>query len=190
VQYSGKMYNTESWPAVAGLQHLVPNTAWFTDSYEGPPTTPETWETFGPTSVFYDTAYETIRFAIDGALAPNSNEAALIQFTDVTVSMEADNIPTISVGAEAAINFFDFKITNNTSGEYLMVTTPGPLNMALTIDCANKEAYLADGTRVVVRLSTDREAWLDLAAGSNTLEFTDVGTVAITGTVSHRDRVL
>lgn len=190
VTYSGKMYNTDSWPAIAGLQYLQPNTAWFTASNEGPPTVAESWESFGPSAVTLGGTYETVRLALDGALEPNLGEAALIQFTGVTATFASANLPTIALAAEAAINFFDFKITNNTSGEYLLVTTPCPLNMALTIDCANKEAYLADGTRVIVRLSTDRENWLDLSAGSNTLQFDDVGTVAITGTVAHRDRVL
>ena len=190
VLFSGKKYNTTSWPGIAGLQYLQPNTAWFTASNEGIPTSPLSWEAFGPNNIALGGTYETIRFVMDGALEPRSNEAALIQFDTVTGTVNSANLPTISVGAEQAINFFDFKITNSTTGEYILVTTPCVVNTTLTIDTENKEAYLADGTRVQVRLSTDRSDWLDLAVGSNTLQFDDVGTVSITGTVSHRDRVL
>jgi len=81
-------------------------------------------------------------------------------------------------------------LTNATTGEYILVTTPCPLNQALTIDCDAKEAYLADGTRVNVRLSTDRDSWLDLQSGNNSLNYIDVGTVAVHVTITHRDRVL
>ncbi|HEU4341009.1 MAG TPA: hypothetical protein VFU31_05510 [Candidatus Binatia bacterium] len=190
VTYSGKKYYTGSWPAIAGLQYLQPNTAWFTASNESIPTVVDTWEAFGPTAVALGATYDAIRFAIDGALESSPNEAALIQFDTITLTIPSANLPTIAVGAEATINFFDFKITNNTTGEYILVTTPCPVDTVLTIDCAEKEAYLADGTRVSVRLSTDRESWLDLAAGANTLQFDDVGTVGITGVVTHRDRIL
>ncbi len=188
---SGKKYATgSSWPAIAGLQYLQPNTVWFTALNEGAPTVAETWETFGPTAIDLGTGYETIRFCMDGALNSTPAEAALIQFDTIALTLASANLPTISVGAEAVINFFDFKITNNTTNEYILIKTPCPVNTTLTIDCLNKEAYLQDGTKVNVILSTDRDAWLDLAVGSNTLQFDDVGTVSITGVVQHRDRVL
>ena len=61
---------------------------------------------------------------------------------------------------------------------------------ALTINNETKSAYLYDGRIVPVVLSTDRAEWLDLAAGANTLQFDDVGTVAVTLGTSHEDRVL
>ena len=190
VSFSGSKYYTGSWPGIAGLQYLQSNTAWFTSLNEAAPSDEETWETFGPHTIDLGGTYDTIRFVMDGSLDPASNEAALIQFDTVTATFLSANLPTIAVGTEAVINFFDFKITNNTTGEYILVTSPCVVDTVLTIDCDAKEAYLADGTKVIVRLSTDRDAWLDLAVGSNTLQFDDVGTVAITGVVTHRDRVL
>ena len=103
---------------------------------------------------------------------------------------EKDSFTIMDKALELGINFFDFRITNNTTGQYLEVKCPCPVNTALTVDCVNKKAYLADGTVVRVTLSSDREEWLDLNAGSNTLQFDDTGTVAVTGVVQHRDRVL
>jgi len=191
VDYDGEKYTTSttSFPGIVGLQYLQNNTAWFAVQNEALPASAYTWEAFSHTVSLSDT-FDAIRFVIDGALDPITSEMAMAQFDTVTTTLDSDNLPTIAVAAEAAINFFDFKITNNTTGEFIKVTSPCPINTTLTIDCENKEAYLADGTRVNVILSTDRADWLDLAVGSNTLQFDDVGTVAITGVVTHRDRVL
>jgi hypothetical protein len=195
VSYSGEKYytnvdsDTESFPGVVGLQYLQPNTAWFTAQNEAIPTLAYTWQAFSHT-VSLGGTYDAVRFAIDGSLNPVTNELAMGQFDSVTATFDSDNIPTITVNSEASINFFDFKLTNNTTGEFIKVQTPCPVNTALTIDCEAKEAYLADGTKVNVTLSTNRDAWLDLAVGANTFQFDDVGTVAVDGTIVHRDRVL
>jgi len=191
VTYSGEKYCTgDSWPDIAGLQYLQPNAVWFTKSNQVIPLTTLSWEAFGPENVSLGDTYNTIRFAMDGALQPISSEAALIQFDTVSLTFDSDNLPTISVGSENPINFFDFKLTNGTTGEYILVTTPCPLNQILTVDCVNKEAYLEDGTRVNVRLSTDRDNWLDLQPGVNNLNYVDVGTVAVHINITHRDRIL
>lgn len=195
VDYDGAKYFTDSdsdatsWPAIVGLQYLQSNAAWFTAQNEDMPTLAFTWETFSHTVDLVGT-YDAIRFAIDGALDPNPNEMAMAQFDTVSLTFDSDNLTTISVGSENSINFFDFKLTNATTGEYILVTTPCPLNQILTIDCVNKEAYLEDGSRVNVRLSTDRDAWLDLQPGVNNLNYVDVGTVAVHINIVHRDRIL
>jgi hypothetical protein len=190
VTYSGATYNTASWPAVVGLQYLYPNAVWFTAQNEAEPAVATAWETFGPRSVSLGGTYENIRFAIDGLLSSTFNEKAMVQFDTVTANFSTSSLPSISVGSEAAINYFDFKLTNVTSGEWIKIKAPCPVNTALTIDCENKKAYLADGREVPVKLSSNRNDWLNLAAGSNTLKFEDTGTVAVTIITSHRDRTL
>lgn len=195
VVFSGEKYYTSSdsdsefFPATVGLQYLAPNASWVTASNQTAPNTADSWEAFSDSSSFGGT-YEAIRFVMDGALAAISNETAMVQFDSVTATFDSDNVPTMTLNAEETINFFDFKLTNSTTGEFIKVQTPCPLNTSLTIDCENKLAYLADGTPVNVSLSTNRDAWLDLEVGSNTLQYDDVGTVAVDGTVVHRDRVL
>ena len=115
---------------------------------------------------------------------------ALIQFDTVTAAIDSTRLPTVSIGAEQACNFFDFTLTNNTTGEYLKCQVPCGVNETLTIDCELKEAYLSDGQKVNVILSTDRTAWLDMTPGANTFQWDDSGTVAVTGHVYHRDRTL
>ena len=115
---------------------------------------------------------------------------ALLQHDTVTPTFASANLPTIAVGAEAAAYYFDLTITNNTTGEYIVLKLPCGLNETVTIDCEVKEAYLSDGSRVSVERSTDRAEWLDLAVGSNTLQYDDTGTAAVTVHIIHRDRSL
>ena len=67
---------------------------------------------------------------------------------------------------------------------------PCPLNSALTIDCEQRKAYLADGGMVNVIFSSDRQNWLDLQPGNNSLVYDETGLVAVHVNVTHRDRIL
>jgi hypothetical protein len=191
VLFSGDKYASGSWPAIVGLQYLQTNTAWFTASNQAAPAVTYSWEAFGPTTAALSTPYPSaVRFVIDGLLSSAISEMALIQFDTVTITFSSANLPTIAVGAEAAAYYFDVTITNNTSTEYIKCAVPCVLNDVVTIDCEVKEAYLSDGQRVNVTLSTDRAEWLDLSVGANTLQYDDVGTNAVTVHCIHRDRTL
>ncbi len=189
--YSGDKYMSGSWPAIMGLQYLQTNTAWFTADNIVEPTVTYVWQSFGPTTTAFVSPYPSaVRFVIDGLLSSVISEMALIQFDTVSTTFASANLPTIAVGAEAAAYCFDLTITNNTTGEYIKVAVPCALNETVTIDCETKEAYLSDGQRVNVERSTERAEWLDLSPGSNTLQYDDVGTNAVTVHVIHRDRSL
>ena len=191
VLYSGDKYMSDSWPAIAGLQYLQPNAVWFTADNIAEPTVTYTWQSFGPTTTALTSPYPTtIRFVIDGLLSSVISAMALLQHDTVTPTFASANLPTIAVGAEAAAYYFDLTITNNTTGEYIVLKLPCGLNETVTIDCEVKEAYLSDGSRVSVERSTDRAEWLDLAVGSNTLQYDDTGTAAVTVHIIHRDRSL
>lgn len=190
VLFSGEKYYTGSWPGIVGLQYILPNTAWFTAEEISVPTVTEVWQTFDSVDVDLGGAYTAVRFVIDGTLSSVPNEMAAVQFNPVTVTFSAPNLPDITVGSEAGMNFFDFKLTNTTTGFWIKITTPCPVNSALTVDCTTKTAYLADGRKVPVRLSSNRDDWLSLAPGSNTLQWDDIGTVAVTVSISHDDRIL
>jgi len=184
--------SSSSWPVTVGLQYLQPDASWFlaySDS-DFPPLSSDSWIAFDSYDISLDGTFETIRFVMDGQLDSVINTQASIQFDDVTLTFNGDNVPVSALGTETEINFFDFKLTNATTGEYIKVKSPCPIDTALTIDCENKEAYLADGTPVHVILSSNREAWLDLSPGVNSLNYIDDGTVAVTIVINHRDRIL
>lgn len=191
VLYSGDKYMTDSWPAIAGLQYMQTGAVWFTANNQTEPAVTYSWESFGPTTVSLASPYpSTIRLAIDGLLSSVISAMALLQGDTITTTFSSANLPTITVGAEAAAYYFDLTLTNNTTGEYIVLKLPCGLNEVVTIDCETKEAYLSDGSRVAVTLSTDRAEWLDLSPGSNTLLYTDAGTNAVTVHVITRDRTL
>lgn len=191
IEYDGEKYRSGSFPAIIGLQALQPNTVWLTIQNKAQPTNAYEWEYFDHTAgVDLGGIYETLRFVIDGLLSSVINEMALIYMQVYGIYFDTDNLAQIAMGNETSINFFDFTLKNNTTGEYIKVTTPCLVNSSLTIDCDKQEAYLADGTRVNVITSTDREEWLDLQPGTNNLQYDDVGTAGINVVISHRDRVL
>lgn len=195
VKYSGDYRTVDSdnsWPATVGLQKLQSDATWilsYTDT-GFPPQSSDSWVAFDSYDISLSGTYETIRFVMDGQLNSVVNAKAEIQFDNVYLTFDSDNTPTSTLFAENSINFFDFVLTNATTGEYIKVQTPCPVNTALTIDCENKIAYLADGSRVNVTLSSNREAWLDLKPGVNNLNYVDTGTVAVNVVITHRDRIL
>jgi hypothetical protein len=187
--FSGSVYRVDDFPEVAGLQYLVENTAWFTQEQVDAPTSALAWENFGPVAVTFSAPYPTsIRFVLDGTLSSTSGEHALMQVDSVSVTVDSTKLPTVSIGAEQACTFFDFTLTNNTTGEYIKVKCPITVSTALTVDCENKQAYTAANERVYVKTSTTREAWLDLTSGANTLQYDETGVAAVTLVTSHRDR--
>lgn len=189
VDYDAETYATGSWPGIVGLQKLQTNLAWFTVENEEVPSVLYTWETTSRSEDLAGT-YNSIRFAIEGTLSSIANEAAMAQFENVITSFDSDNLPVISVGSETSINFFNIKLTNSTTGEYIRIITPCPVGSALTIDCTQKKAYLADGRTVPVFTSTKRTDWLNLAPGNNSLVYEDTGTAGVNIVISHRDKIL
>ena len=188
--YSGKIYNTGSWPAIVGLQYLEPGSVWFTADNIPMPSAPLAWETFGPNSASLPSIYEVIRLSIDGAIENLTGEKALVQFDTLTWTLESTNIPTMGLGPETSMNFFDVRLTNNTSGEWLSFKCPCLVNQTVTIDCENKQAYLSDGSPVLLQFSSDRESWFDLASGNNVLQYDDVGTAVVKINPTYRAKVL
>jgi hypothetical protein len=196
VKYSGDYRTVDSdnsWPATVGLQYLQTNGQWklaYSDS-DFPAMSSDSWVAFDSVDITISEATNNIRFVMDGQLNSVLNAKAQFHADTVFTTFDSSDIPSITVGSEGAINFFEFILTNASNGsEYIKVVSPCPVNTALTVDCVNKKAYLADGTKVNVILSSNREAWLDLVPGTNNLNYVDVGTVAVHVTVTHRDRVL
>jgi hypothetical protein len=190
--YNGKKYVSAlgSWPGIVGLQYLQSDSIWVTQENEAEPTIASTWEVIGAHTETLPEAYTSIRFVMDGSLSAVPNARAMVQFDAVTINLSTASLPSISIGSEQAAYYFDFILENLTTGEALRCTVPCGLDETLTIDCENKQAYLSDGGRATVILSTERENWLNLAPGANVLRYTDTGTNAVTLITEHRDRTI
>ncbi len=198
VSWWAKKYTTNllSWCEVVGLQVLQPDAEWFTLQNEAVPINPLVWQLSpfgGVTPNTYNLSalgLDTIRFALDGSIRAEPNSFLMAEFYDVDVVPHAANLPAYYRTAEQSCYYFDFKLSNNITGEYLTAQLPLGLNEPFVIDCEQKIAYLQDGTRIPVTLSTERDAWLNLAPGANTLQFDDTGTNAVTVVTDHRDRTM
>jgi hypothetical protein len=191
--WSGKKYSTGSWPAAVGLQYQQGDQLWYLAwDTEPMPTILNNWQAFGPidpsSGAGFSDYFKTVRFVMDGSLSPVPAETAMIQFDTVTVALDPLGPPTTYIQPETAIVWLDITLTNNTTGLYLTCQTHCLEDTGtLTIDCENKKAYMQDGSKVNVTLSSAREAWLDLLSGSNTLKYDDTGTNAVTLVTTHRD---
>lgn len=190
VSYAGEKYTIRtSWPSIVGLQILVDGAAWQTVQNEAIPIAPAFWDTISQ-SVSLGGTYGSVRFAIDGTLSLTAGDIAMAQFNTVILTIDSSNLPILVLTTAQAINFFNFTLTNNTTGDALVVNAPCPLNVTMTIDCEGKVLSMSNGDRFSIQLSTDRTDWLDLDPGANTLQWDDVGTNGVTIVTTHRDRTL
>jgi hypothetical protein len=196
IAYSGKKYafDTTVWPAIAGFQYLVENVTWQTVATEPVPIVFQSWEPISQTLTWAE-AYNSVRFTIDGTINPVTNNLAMIQFSSLVLTIAYDPMPAFIVNGEENICYFDLKLSNTTTGEYLKVKAPVKLGATMTIDCENKLAYVSDGASVNVKLSTDRAEWLSMAgtpinSGASVMKYEDAGTVSVTLITEHRDRNL
>lgn len=190
VSYAGEKYRfNASWPAIVGLQILIDGATWQTIQNEATPGVATGWIAFSH-SVALGGTYSSIRFAIDGTLSLSANDIAMAQFDTVILTVDSGNLPVITLTTAQDINFFDFTLTNNLTGEALVVNAPCPLNVTMTIDCEGKVLSMTNGERFSILLSTDRTDWLNLDPGANTLQWDDTGTQGVTIVTTHRDRTL
>jgi hypothetical protein len=196
VDYGGKKYafDLTAWPAIAGFQYLVENVAWVTVGTEVVPVVALVWETFSGTLTLSG-PHHLVRFLLEGTINPVQDNLAMVQFTGVTLTVESNPIPIFYIFAEEAICFFDLKLSNTTSVEYVRVKAPVKLGDTLVIDCENKTAYVSDGASINVALSSDRVDWLSLVgtptnSGASAMRYDDAGTTSLTLVTAHRDRNL
>jgi hypothetical protein len=189
VTSSGEYYrNTSSWPAVAGL--FKKTSKWSSQWNLSSPTSVSSWTAFSKASEALGATYTQLMFKLSGSVSAVADGTACMEVADVTLTLASANRPTVAISSEQANYYLDLKLTNNTSGEFLSIQYMMALNAALTIDCAGKSITYADGTVALssMTLSSVRQGWLDIAPGSNTLQYDDTGTAAVTVGFSWNDR--
>ena len=191
IVYQGYRYSNDiaSFPATLGLQRKNILGVW---NLAGPtitaPSTTLSWQSFSTSTTSGGTAYQYVRFIMDGSLYVSTDITAKAEFDTITISLETP--PTVSIGTETATYWFDAKIENVTSGEWIKMTTIATDEEDLIIDYDAKKAYRADGSPIVLQFSTVREGWLDILSGTNNIQFTDTDTQAVTLAISHEDRTM
>jgi hypothetical protein len=201
VTYQGKMYSLSgSWPGLHNFQYLEPALGWVTvadsdivhnDSDNG------SWISFGPSTHSFSGVtgpsykpYKHVRFILSGQLNSTINDTAKIEFEQVALVSTWLTGQDHEICSEQSINFLNFTLYNETTGENIQCSAPCPIGSSLIIDCENKLAYMDDGSIVNITLSSNRKSWLDLVPGANVIKFVDSGTAGNTITVNYRNRIL
>jgi hypothetical protein len=99
------------------------------------------------------------------------------------VTLNSSYTPVVAIGAEQTNYDLAVTLTNSTTGEAITLTLTMQLNQTLEIDSDAKTiTLLADNSRQMQALTLTggpRRDWLRLAAGNNTLTWSDTGTVSV-----------
>ncbi len=192
--WSGSKYRySTSWPT-AQMQKSTNGTTWAAVATEATPASANTWGALSShSSVALSGTYTNLRLIMTGSVAASLSNMAAMEMSDFTGTIDSNYTPLVYWGAEENNNYEDFRITNNTTSQWLEVSQQIPLNMTLTIDTETLEAYLSDGTPVRVRLDDETRAeWLPLdpTLGNNTLQWDETGVNNVTNVVTWNDRTL
>lgn len=197
VSMSGKKYAwSTTWIQgannVVGLQYSNDGVKWFTAWTETIPGTPQSWTSFTHNTVALGATYPMIRLVILGSLAASANNEVDIQGDTVTLALDSAKTPVVSMLAEDAQYYANYKLTNTDTGEYILLAGVTKLNVALAVDCEAETIMLADGTNLIgiLTLSSFRKDWLTLGPGSAHLQFDDVGTLGLSITTAFYDKTI
>ncbi len=187
-EWSGESYaeDTSNW--LAETRYLERDTGARRYQYQiPPPTNPATWDTWSKAKdgTDWDPAGDAISLW-------NFWFKSMVGADGMTVYFDTSEVPAIYLCPEDTDNYpLSVDLENQTTGEIMTVTFNMAINQTLKIDTDNDTVvYLRDSTsqRQAVETDTVRKRWLTFAPGSNTLKFTDPGTVAVTVTVKWRER--
>jgi len=191
-----KRRETTSWPAVAGLRYMASASA-FTALHKS---TYEVWNETTPGSASTWTAFSQnatagavsdvpgVALMLGGLISADDTYAA-IEFDSITVALTAANVPDITFGSEVVNNHADFRITNNTTGEWIEVHAPLAVNDSIIVDTEDYECYReSDAADLPILLDDESRAeWLLLQPGNNTLQYDEANVVAVTVLVTWED---
>ncbi len=172
------------------LRYWLRGASWWTDQlyWNGnadPLVADDTWEAWSEAAAVADwDPAETITLV----LYAYSGDA---EAGTVTVSLNASEVPVVTVNAEQGNYELSCTLTNEETGEAITVGFVMDLDTELEVDTdARTVTWLADdsGQFQAKALSTVRRHWLRLLPGSNTLRFNDVGTGHVTLTTEWEAR--
>jgi hypothetical protein len=196
VSSNGEKYRTNDlFPATAALQYPLVSTKkkkkklkWTNAWNENSPNNADTWEEWTHDATALGATYYDLRFAFEGAIAAGELNAAYFEVGDVTLTLDGDEVPAVTLVAEQADGYhFRAAISNDNTGKGILVDTLMTVGQALTIDCENKTATLGeDNTPALAAVQPDERGrfdWLEMVGGvENTLRYVEdpIGTVSIT----------
>lgn len=179
-----------NWPAVTFEKSRDGNT-WVPLYTVATPAGAAAWTTLAVGSVAAGD-YKYLGWRIEGTVAASASNYIAAEVDDITLTLTASGIPTVTVGSETTNNYMlEATITNTTTNESITLTTPLALNQKLTINCQDQTVKKADGSNVIraIDWSSVRSEWLTLKTGES-LQYTETGAVALTIGLKWRGRGL
>ncbi len=116
----------------------------------------------------------------------------------MTLTLNSSNTPVATMvgGGGGEVGGYDLStvLANNTTSKEIDVNFLMALNQGLEINTSTRVVtYKLDDSlqfQAVDHAKIKRLHWLKLQPGNNTLQFTDVGTVAVTVAISYKARYL
>lgn len=198
VSMSGKKFllTGTTWPTIAGLQKSSNGgNTWLTVWTEAIPAL-NTWTAFAHAAQSLSGTYNNIRIALADTIGANpsgtnANEAD-IQGDTVTLTLDSSKTPSVTLGGENNIYYLNAKITNTTTGDYIIITYTMALNRTITIDCEKKTVTYDDGSNAIsaLQISSTRNNWLALQSGDNILQYDDTGIANVQVVTTWQDKNL
>lgn len=151
-----------------------------------------TWTAFTGSPTSLGATYNTIRLYMDMSTPAIANWEADIELSTVSLTLDSGQTPTVTISAENDAYELNVKITDNSSGRYILVKDTVKLNQTLRVDGINHRVYLTDDNSnrfPALSLSTVRADWLPISPNTTTtLAFLDTGTTGMTITITYNDR--
>jgi hypothetical protein len=151
-----------------------------------------TWESWTATLVLgYTDVYEVyLEMRPDpGGITVGES---LVDIDEATLSLNSSYTPISSIGAEVSNYTLSATVTNELTGDYIVVNFSMAPNQTLKIDTDKKTTvYLKDNSSQfgsVSRPIITKKQWLPLLPGNNTLRFDDVGTQGVTIAIEFEER--
>lgn len=189
---SKRLISGTSWPALAGLQKSSNGNTWLTVWNEAIPVSLNAWSAFTHNAQTLSGTYTNIRLALSGSVQALASNEADIQGDTITLALDSSRTPVVSLQQENNIYYLSAKLTNTTTGDYILLSWPMALNRTITVDCGKKTVTYDDGSNAIAALtiSSTRNDWLTLAPGNNVYQYDDTGIANITIVTTYNDRNL
>jgi hypothetical protein len=183
ISASGEKYRKNvSWPTAAFRKSV--NGDDYTDvATIATPASANTWTAWSTGSVALGAGYfPYLRMRFNGTVNAGVDAYSALEMSTITVQMTASRVPVVTLKAEQDNYYLEVTITNNTTGDSFTVACVMGLNETVYVDCENLRCYNTDGQWLhgALELNTKRQDFLTLMPGSNTLQYDDTGTTAVT----------
>lgn len=188
---SGSKYRyTTAWASKAAIQRSGGGNSWTDVNAQAAPASANTWTSWSISSTALGATNKYLRFLLSGTIKGSASNRYAYEVDAITLTLDSTKTPAVTFGAQQANYTLDAVLTNNTTGDALILRYLMATGQSLVINCEDKSVTHSSGAnaRAALTTNTRRLAWLDLQPGANTLQFDDVGTANVTVSIVYRDR--